>query len=153
MKDKEENIENLFGNLKKGQPFTIPENYFETFPDRLNARMEKDEHRNTIKSLLVTLKPLLAIAAIFVVVLLLVYKPAKNYLSSDHGNIVLNIPNRILDDSASNFPDALISNFSEEQFLSAYRDLDILESKTLTSENLADYIVDNYSYYEILANK
>lgn len=152
MKDKEKNIENLFGNLKKGQPFRVPENYFETFPDRLNARMGNNKHRDNVKSLFVTLKPILAVAAILLLGMFLFYEPAKNYLMLDHGKIALNKSNKDLGDSTTAFPGALISNFSEEQFLSAYRDMDILESKTLTSDNLADYIAANYSYYEILAN-
>ena len=57
-----------------------------------------------------------------------------------------------MDDSVSGISAALLSNFSEEQLLSAFSALKELDSKTLSSENLADYIAANYSSYEILTD-
>ena len=152
MKNKDENIKNQLGSLKKEHPFRTPGNYFETFAERLSTRIAEEEYPEKKRSLVVILKPILAIAAILVLALLLVYKPIKKLFPSEQETVVQEMPNKNFDESMSGIPGALISNFSEEQFLSAFTDTNILESKTLSSENLADYIADNYSDYEILTN-
>ena len=65
MKQKEENIENLFSNRGKHQPFRVPEGYFETFGDRLKARIEEEQQPDKERSLLFYLKPALMMAASF----------------------------------------------------------------------------------------
>lgn len=152
MKKKDDNIKNQPGSLKKEQPFRTPENYFETFAERLITRIAEEEYPEKKRSLLVILKPIVAIAAVFVLALLLVYEPLKKFFPSEQETVVQEISNKNFDDSTSGIPGALISNFSEEQFLSAFTDTNILESRTLSSENLAEYIADNYSDYEILTN-
>jgi hypothetical protein len=47
MKKTDENIENQLGGIKKGQPFRVPENYFETFADRLMIRIVEEEGGTT----------------------------------------------------------------------------------------------------------
>ena len=70
MKNTDENIEKLFGGLKKGQPFRVPENYFETFADRLKERISGEEQTNHHKrSLYFYLKPVLMAAASIVLVM------------------------------------------------------------------------------------
>jgi len=152
MKEKNGNIENLFGSLKKESPFRVPENYFETFSDRLNVRIQEEENSRIKSSLFIYFKPMLAVAAILVLAMLLIYIPITKLLPSDSGNIAQNRSEKNLDDSVYGIPAALISNFTEEQLLSAFSASNDLDSKTLTSENLAVYIADNYNSYEILSD-
>ena len=152
MKEKSENIEKLFGSLKKETPFRVPENYFETFADRLNVRIQEVKNSHKKKSLIIYLKPMMAAAAILILTMLLIYKPITKLIPSDSEGIVQNQSERSLDDSVNGIPTALLSNFSEEQLLSAFSALKELDSKTLSSENLADYIAANYSSYEILTD-
>ncbi|MCX6238669.1 MAG: hypothetical protein NTY07_14090 [Bacteroidia bacterium] len=152
MKKTDENIENWFGNLKKGQPFRVPESYFETFADRLKVRIEEEEQPNKKRSLFIYLKPILMMAASFVLVMLLVSVPIKKFFPSGKGYIAQRQLNTDSIDSASLIPATLISYFSEGQFLSAVSDVKELESDTLSTDNLADYIAANYSEYDIIAN-
>jgi hypothetical protein len=152
MKEKDGNIKNQLGSLKKDLPFRTPGNYFETFAERLSMRIAAEEVPEKKRSLVVILKPLLAVAALLVLALLLVYEPLKKIFPAGQETVVQVISNPKVDDSTGAIPGTLISNFSEEQFLSAFTDTDNLESRTLSPENLADYIADNYSDYEILTN-
>lgn len=152
MKEKNGNIKNLFGSLKKESPFRVPENYFETFADRLNIRIKEEKRSANKRSLYIYLRPIVAIAAIFVLVMLLIYTPVTKLLPSGTGNIAQNQSEKSKDDSSNGIQGSLISNFSEEQLLAAFSALSDLDSKNLSSENLADYIAANYSSYEILAD-
>ena len=152
MKAKDDNIKNLFGSLKKDYPFGVPENYFETFAERLNNRIEEEELRNKRRSLFVTLNPILKFAAVLAVAMLLVYVPYKKYFPSVQENLVQNSSINNIGDSTSAISGYFMSNFTEEQFISAFADMDILESKTLSSEKLGDYITANFSEYDILTN-
>ena len=152
MKEKNGNIENQFNSLKKESPFRVPENYFETFADRLNIRIEEEKRSVNKRTLFTYLRPAVAIAAIFVLVMLLIYVPFTKLLPSGSGNIAQNRSEKNVDDSVFGIQGSLISNFSEEQLLAAFSALSDLDSKNLSSENLADYIAANYSSYEILAD-
>ena len=152
MKEKNLNIEHLFGKLKKETPFRVPENYFETFADRLNVRIQEEKNSYYKRSLFIYFKPMMAVAAILVLSMLLIYIPITKLLPSDSGNIVQNRSEKNVNDSVSGIPAALISNFSEEQLLAAFSASNDLDSKTLTADNLAVYIADNYSSYEILTD-
>ena len=152
MKDKNENTQNLSGNIKKGQPFRVPENYFNTFADRLMVRIEENEQRNKKRTLYISLKPVLMMAASIAVVMLLLYVPAKKYFSSDNANLAQQNLNLDTADSASRVPATLISYFSEGQFLSAVSDMQDIEADTITSEKLGDFIASNYNDYDVIAN-
>ena len=153
MKEENENIENLFGSHIKGQPFRVPEDYFETFADRLKERIEEEEQPNKKRTLFVYLKPVLMMAASFAFVMLLVYVPIKKYLpSTDKGYITQQKWNSDSVDSSVVVPATLISYFSEGQFLSAISDMNELEADTISTENLGDFIAANYNDFEIIAN-
>lgn len=153
MKEVNTNIENLFGSHKKGQPFRVPEGYFETFADRLKERIQEEEQPNKKRSLFVYLKPVLMMAASFAVIMLLVFVPVKKYFpSTGKGYIAQQKLNRDSVDSSVAVPATLISYFSEGQFLSAVSDMNELEADTLSTENLGDFIAANYNDFEIIAN-
>jgi len=153
MKETDENIENQFGNLKKGQPFRVPENYFETFADRLKVRIEEEEQHSKTRSLFFYLKPVLLMAASFVFIMLLIYVPVKKFFpTTGKAYLAQQKLNADSIDSASFVPATLISYYSEEQFLAAFSDMKNLESETFSTENLGDFIAANYSDYDVIAN-
>lgn len=149
MKETKENNENLFGDIKKGQPFQVPEGYFETFADRLKVRMAEEDYTDKKRTLFFHLKPFLKIAASLAIAVLLVYAPYKKFKSSD---IVYSTNQQLNSDSNNPIPIGLFSYYSDDQFIAAVTDMDETDSKTLSSENLADYISANYDDYEIFAN-
>lgn len=71
--------------IKKEVPFRVPENYFDDFSARLNARIEAEksvipEPKNRIIQLL---KPALGLAASFALIFMLVYWPLKSFKPSE----------------------------------------------------------------------
>lgn len=153
MKEKDENIENQFGNRRKDQPFNVPEGYFETFADRLMARIEEEEQPDKKRSLFFYLKPALMMAASFAFVMLLVYVPIKKFFPS--AGIAEVSQQKVKTDSvdaASVVPATLISYFSESQFMLAVTDMTESEPDTISNEDLAEFIADNYSDYDVIAN-
>ena len=152
MKETDENIEKTLGNLKKGNPFHVPENYFETFAGRLKVRIEEDEQRNKKRSLFIYIKPILMMAASILVVMLLVSVPIKKFLPSGNGYFSQQQSSIDSVDSVGAVPVAIFSYFSEEQLLSAVTDMKEIESDTLTTDRLADFIASNYNDYEVIAN-
>ena len=75
MSKKLKHITNKFPG--RSNPFGTPEDYFQSFPDRLLDRIEEQE-QSTFKSTLIRyLKPLLAMAASFALIFMLIYFPVK----------------------------------------------------------------------------
>ena len=149
MKEQDENIENLLGKLSRQQPFYVPENYFETFADRLQSRIEDKEQSVRKKSLFLYMKPALSIAASIALFMLLVYVPITKFFPSDKGYISHNQTSK---DSVGLIPVELITYFTEGQFLSAVSEMNELDKRKLSPDSLADYIAANYNDYEIIAN-
>ncbi len=75
MKEKE----NIFADshkFPKGNPFEVPEGYFEMLEDRIEARIEDEETIKTSRQKVIQLvKPLLGLAASFALAILLIYYP------------------------------------------------------------------------------
>lgn len=154
MKEKDENIENLFGNLKNGQPFRVPEGYFETFAERLQVRIEEEELPTKKRTLYFYLKPALSMAASIALVMLLVYVPIKKFFPSTQGYLT---QQKSTIDSVDKVgvlpvPVDLFSYFSESQFVSAVADMKVIDSETISPDSLGDYIADNYTDLDIIAN-
>ena len=149
MKKQDENIQNLFGNAGNKQPFRVPENYFETFADRIKAKIEKEELPSMKKTLYFYLKPALSMAASIALIMLLVYVPIKKFFPSDVGYLSQQQTNK---DSVNLIPVELITYFTEGQFLSAVSEMNEIETQRLSPDSLGDYIAANYNEYEIIAN-
>ncbi|MEI6142873.1 MAG: hypothetical protein WCP85_26590 [Mariniphaga sp.] len=149
MKEQEENIENLFGNVVNKQPFRVPEDYFETFADRMKARIAEEQSPIRKKTLYYYLKPALSMAASIALVMLLVYVPIKRFFPSSEIHLSDVQANK---DSIGLIPVEFITYFSEGQFLSAVSEMNEIETQKLSPDSLADYIAANYNEYEIIAN-
>ncbi len=153
MKKTDENTENKFENHKKDQPFRVPDNYFETFEDRLMVRIREEEQSNKKRSLFFYLKPALMMAASFAFVMLLIYVPAKKFFpSTGKAYVIKQKVNIDSVDSVKVLPTTIFDYFSEAQFLSAVSDMEELKSDTLSNDSLADFIAANYSDYDVFAN-
>jgi len=153
MKKTDENIENQLRNHRKELPFRVPENYFESFADRLLVRIEREEQPSKKRSLYFYLKPALMMAASIAIVMLLVYVPVKKFYPST-GMSYLTQQKAKTDtvDSSSVVPVTLISYFTESQFMAAVTDLTELDSDTISNDDLADFIAANYNDYDVIAN-
>ena len=152
MKEQDENIENLLVKLSRKQPFKVPEDYFETFADRLKSRIDDEEQSVIKKSLFFYLKPVFSIAASIALIMLLVYVPFRKFSSSNEGYISQNQTDNDSVDSAGVIPVEMITYFTEGQFLSAVSEMNELDKRKLSPDSLGDYIAANYNDYEIIAN-
>lgn len=76
MSKKIKHITNKFPD--RNNPFGTPDGYFEQFPDRILDRIEAEENQHSTKGLVIRyLKPVLALAASFAIIFMLVYLPVK----------------------------------------------------------------------------
>ncbi len=148
MKELENNIENRLDHLKKGQPYKVPEDYFETFQTRLKDRMEA-EARPTKSRFLLYLKPALGLAASFALVFLLVYVPMVKFMPGK-GYMAQQKTDSLSVDTTTTVPSAIFAYFSEGQFLSAFEDIDDYDTESISTEALAEYLAINCSEYEII---
>jgi hypothetical protein len=149
MKEQDENIDNLLEKAGNKQPFRVPEYYFETLAERIQARIEEEEQPVRKKTLYFYLKPAFSMAASIALVMLLVYVPIKRFFPSSEGYLS---QQQSIKDSTGVIPVELITYFSEGQFLSAVSEMNEIETQKLSPDSLADYIAANYNEYEIIAN-
>ena len=153
MRERDENSENLFEGINDGNPFRVPENYFETFEERLITRIKEEERFiNPRRRLMFYLKPVLAVAAILIIGLLILTIPYSKLLLHQQEGIVKRTSIQEKGDYGFEIPRALILDLSEEQFLSDLEIIENLDSKFIPEEHLIDFITGSYSEYEILAN-
>jgi hypothetical protein len=78
-----QNDNKIPGSGRKGEnPFSVPGNYFETFPQRLRQRL--DEEKQVVSTpwekILVVIKPQLAVAAVIAVLLISGYFGLRNFV-------------------------------------------------------------------------
>ncbi|HKJ42349.1 MAG TPA: hypothetical protein VKA27_09650 [Sunxiuqinia sp.] len=75
------NISPNFQNESQKPPFRVPEDYFDTLEERIESRVERETEQVPKKGKLIRmLKPVLAMAASFALVFLLVYYPLSVFL-------------------------------------------------------------------------
>lgn len=66
----------------RGNPFDVPEGYFETFEDRLEEKIRITERKDSgVQKLITLIKPALGLAAGFALAFLLIYYPINKILS------------------------------------------------------------------------
>ncbi len=68
--DEMKNIAPKLSNIKKENPFKIPEGYFDNFSSRLSEKIHGGETRGFYKKYVLTLKPYLVAAALIVAVII-----------------------------------------------------------------------------------
>lgn len=75
MSKKIKHITNKFPD--RNNPFSAPDGYFQALPDRILDRIEEQEKSTSKSTIIRYLKPILALAASFVIIFLLIYVPVK----------------------------------------------------------------------------
>jgi hypothetical protein len=138
-------IQDLPDGSKKELPFSVPEGYFEDFPSRLQERLETERKPGFFEKTYRTLKPGLAIAAIFAAIILAGYAIIK--LSYDNGRKTEPIQEfaEVIDYYIYDFDDeTIIAVFNEET------DLNYL-NHTLKEEEISNYLSeeDDLDYSEL----
>jgi len=139
-----ENIAPELLKIKKENPFRVPENYFDNFSARLQAKLDAEQNAVPVKknNIIRYLKPAIGLAAGFALVFALAYWPMKTLT-----------PNRVAENNVQEL------NVNEMLFASAVEGIDensfyeLLEDRgdeeQLSEEELANYVNTNVSDYEI----
>ena len=161
MKEKKEHNESPLSQIKREHPFGTPEDYFETFSERLNHRIQAEEKPAGRLQWLTILKPALGLAASFALVFFLLYVPMENFLPKIWNNYLAKHPGNLAQVTSTQ-NDNDFDSIMEYQVISSSDDLQILSTlndaektmnrDSLTSQQIEDYIVMNYSDWEILRN-
>jgi len=73
-----------FEKYKKENPFKVPENYFEEFPEKIRNKIDMDASKEVTKSKLMILKPYITIAASFLIIYGLWYLFLEKGISNNH---------------------------------------------------------------------
>lgn len=103
MHKEEEKISPEFRKWDNSNPFKTPEGYFESFEDKLMSKIKfNTKPHKTSTKVIRMLKPILSLAASFVLVVLLVQYPIKRFLRNDtvipeQENLINNNNNNSLD--------------------------------------------------------
>lgn len=132
-------------------PFAVPDGYFDTLEDRIEARIAEETNTISPKGKLIRmLKPILGMAASFAVIFLLVYYPLSVFLP---GYLAKNAEE----------PAAKNETFAEEEALYSYLLVseqslyDILNAETeqtggeVTADEMLDYLATAMNETEIYA--
>lgn len=119
-------------------PFKTPEGYFETFPDRMMGRLALEEEVQHPPSgrvmALRYLRPVLALAASFVLILMLVYYPVKNIGPSLAKNTVSELEHDLLNYYFTD--DVFIKLFTDDEPVDDYDETSI---ETVLLASMSDY--------------
>jgi hypothetical protein len=79
--NKKHDIPTKFQNQSPGSPFKVPDGYFDTLEDRIEARVASETKSISPKGKVIRMiKPLLAMAASFAIIFMLVYYPLSIFL-------------------------------------------------------------------------
>ena len=160
MKEKNKHIESPLSQIKKENPFGTPEAYFDTFSERLSSRIQTEEKPSAKVQWLNILKPVLGLAASFGLVFFLLYVPLDNFLPKIWSNYLAKNPGKTVQTTtpSDNYFETLMNyqlftSSDDLQILSTLNDVDkTMANDTLTSQQIEDYIVMNYSDWEIIRN-
>lgn len=160
MKEENEYIEERLEHLKSGNTFRVPENYFETFAERLKARIEEERKPAPRISWYMYLKPALGIAAVSTIAFLLVEVPVNLSVSDQkllsNNKITTKTSN---DTESTSLSDELTASFEslvqlpQSQFLSTLEEAVSQDGKSqIDPKSLVEYLADNSFDYEIMGN-
>ncbi len=128
-------------------PFKVPQGYFETFEDRLEAQLQAAEEQKSPRQTIVRiLKPVLGLAASFVLIMLLIKYPLQE-ITPMIGSEELSAQN-----DSGWFEDVLISSTTFMDDNSLLLNIDQNEDQTpAESEELINYLSTELNDYEIFA--
>ena len=139
-----EKIAPELSKIKKENPFRVPENYFNDFSARLQAKLDAEENTAPVKksNIIRYLKPAIGLAAGFALIFSLAYWPLKTFTpntTAESGVQEINVSDMLFASAVegideNSFYELLESPSAEEQF---------------QEEELDAYLKTNVSEYEI----
>ena len=132
-------------DIKKENPFKIPDNYFDNFSARLQEKLqaEKATVPKPTNRIIQFLKPALGLAASFALIFLLVYWPLKTFVPEQTAGNTENfelIETEFLSLVESIDENSIYTMFQEENSESVFSD-----------EDLMNYVSMNVSNYDLYA--
>jgi len=141
-----EKIAPELSKIKKENPFRVPENYFDNFSARLQAKLDAEQNAVPVKknNIIRYLKPAIGLAAGFALVFSLAYWPLKTLT-----------PNQTAENNVQEISinDLLFASAVEGIDVNSFYEL--LEkpagNEQFSDEDLANYVNTNVSEYEIYA--
>lgn len=132
--------------LKKDNPFSVPKNYFDDFPARLQMKMneEKNEAVKQENKIIKLLKPALGLAAAFALIFMLAYWPMKTFTEKQLAN------NNNMEEEIN---DMLYANMVEGIDVNSFYALldDTNGAYELSDDDLANFVNTYSSDYEIFS--
>ncbi len=137
-----------FNTTGNKAPFDLPPAYFETFEDRLEARIRAAEEKpNTRRTIMRVLRPVVGLAASFLVILLVVKYPLTKFapeLLGHNDGIEQSdsawFEERVLDNTAFFDDRALVQSMTTEE-----------TATPANSEELINYLSSEMNDYELFA--
>ena len=100
---------------QKTNPFKIPDDYFETFPERLKDRLKSEEAEKPQKRSLIRLRPGLSVAAALAALALITF-PLVRILTPGNGSAENLVELAMLDDAGLFASDYELAAYLEESF-------------------------------------
>ena len=130
--------------IKKENPFGVPDNYFDDFSARLQTKIhaEKEVLPEKKDKIIRLLKPALGLVASFALIFLLVYWPLNEFMDNRMTETLPPQPEFMEDQYLS-----LVESIDEESFYALLEQTD--KQAQLTDEEWMDYINNNISEYDI----
>lgn len=138
-----------FLNRPRKNPFTTPENYFDSIEDRI---MNSIEHEEKIKkssgagNIYRLLKPALGLAASFALVFLLVYYPVK-YFSSN--KVAQTTTTDTTTSGGNDFYSFIISSIDENALVNALVNEDEISQEEINADEVIAYLSSDMNDIEI----
>ncbi len=142
MKEKQNILEELKRQNKSNTAFSVPDNYFESFEDKMMDKIQAEEQPLTKKIILV-LKPWLSLAAIFTIIALVYYNTP--YFKSTNSVADASFTNELsIDLISSDFDelelmDIVTDDNNNDIFESINTDPKLLEG--ITYEDIEDLVI------------
>jgi|WetSurMetagenome_2_1015567.scaffolds.fasta_scaffold616961_2 hypothetical protein len=140
------NIAPKLSEIKKGNPFSVPINYFDDFNTRLNARIKSHETIKKPNAFIRYLKPAIALAAGLALVFTLVYWPFGKITNKQTVKLEYFSP----DSSVGKEFFGIIGDLDDNSLLAIMDKSQ--EEVTYSDEDLISYLSSNLSSYDIYLN-
>lgn len=138
MKDKNNDID-LQEGLPGKMPFTVPDSYFEDFEARLQVKLQQQDLKpESGNKLMRTLKPVLWMAASFLLIVLLVKVPLGKFF-----------PEYVSDNQTEEEYPISIESLDDDEFYELITD--DLHAESLETNEILDFLTYEVSEYEIFS--
>ncbi|MGQ8336469.1 hypothetical protein ACUNWD_07945 [Sunxiuqinia sp. A32] len=149
--NEQKNIESPLSGIPKKNPFEVPENYFETLQDKIEARIDAENLTLSKKQQVIRiLKPVLSMAASFALVFLLVYYPLNRFLPDYLAKKEISNYNEAINTSEDDLIFSYLS-ISEHSIYEIFGDKEEQINNEVSEEEVLDYLTIAMNETEIFA--